>query len=251
MPRFYDGIDLTNMTIQIHFVNANNDDFIANPVNVEASENHIRFGWLVDERATVAAGKLQFEIKIFGVTQNGLTYIWRTRPNSALVVERSLEGNGFIQPDNYTDWYTTFEIAMNTKVSDAQAAANTALEAAAAAEEWASSVDVYSKSDIDEMFAETKSLSNLGAEFTSGALVLYDKSKLRSDPDFVIASVDNIDTLNKLRVVFNRDDNTGDSSLSFYDDNQLLSTVVLDFTPNVAWQTEFASAVGTQTDSKI
>lgn len=68
MPRFYDGIDLTNMTIQIHFVNANNDDFIANPVNVEASENHIRFGWLVDERATVAAGKLQFEIKIFGVT---------------------------------------------------------------------------------------------------------------------------------------------------------------------------------------
>lgn len=251
MPRFYDGIDLTNMTIQIHFVNANNDDFIANPVNVEASENHIRFGWLVDERATVAAGKLQFEIKIFGVTQNGLTYICRTRPNSALVVEKSLEGNGFIQPDNYTDWYTTFEIAMNTKVSDAQAAANTALEAAAAAEEWASSVDVYSKSDIDEMFAETKSLSNLGAEFTGGALVLYDKSKLRSDPDFVIASVDNIDTLNKLRVVFNRDDNTGDSSLSFYDDENLLSTVVLDFTPNVEWQTEFASAVGTQTDSKI
>ena len=161
MPRYYDGIDLTSMTIQIHFVNANNDDFVANPVNVEASKEHIRFGWLVDERATVAAGKLQFEIKIFGTTQNGLTYIWRTRPNSALVVEKSLAGNGFIQPENYTDWYTTFEIAMNTKVADAQAAANTALEAAAAAEESPRSIDTYNKSDVDTMLSDV--LSHTGA----------------------------------------------------------------------------------------
>lgn len=140
---------------------------------------------------------------------------------------------------------------MNTKVADAQAAANTALEAAAAAEEAANSIDVYSKSDIDEMFANTKSLSNLGAEFADNVLTLYDKSKERNDPDFVIATVNNIDTLNKLDVVFNRDTSTGESTLSFYDGEYLIKTVQLDFTPNVTWQTQFATAVGTQTDSKI
>lgn len=140
---------------------------------------------------------------------------------------------------------------MNTKVADAQAAANTALEAAAAAEEAANSIDVYSKSDIDEMFANTKSLSNLGAEFADNVLTLYDKSKERNDPDFVIATVNNIDTLNKLDVVFNRDTSTGESTLSFYDGENLIKTVQLDFTPNVTWQTQFATAVGTQTDSKI
>ena len=140
---------------------------------------------------------------------------------------------------------------MNTKIADAQAAANTALEAAAAAEEAASSIDVYSKNDIDDMFANMKSLSNLGAEFSDNILTLFDKSKERDDPDYVISTVDNIDTLSKLDVVFNRDTSTGESSLSFYDGEQPIKTVQLDFTPDVTWQTQFATAVGTQTDSKI
>jgi len=115
MPRHYDNIDLasTSKTIEIHYVNANNEDYYVNPVNVEASDHYIRFGWLVDSNATAYAGTLAFEIRAYGTTPAGNTYLWRTRPNTALTVEKSLSGNGVSQPQNYEDWITTFRIEVS------------------------------------------------------------------------------------------------------------------------------------------
>jgi len=69
------------------------------------------------------------------------------------------------------------------------------------------------------MFAEVNSLSNLRAKFEDNVLTLYDESKDPTDPDsgYVLSTVDNIDTLNKLSVLYETDSDTGISTLSFYD----------------------------------
>lgn len=49
MPRYYDGIDLMKMTIQVHYVNAKNEENYAAPVNVSYSADKIRFYWMVSD----------------------------------------------------------------------------------------------------------------------------------------------------------------------------------------------------------
>ena len=71
MPRYYDNIDLSTKTLEIHYVNAQKDDYYVSPVNVEVSEHYIRFGWLVDVNATAIAGTLSFEIRAYGLTNAG------------------------------------------------------------------------------------------------------------------------------------------------------------------------------------
>ena len=47
MNRFYDGIDLKDMLIQIHYINQNNEEDFDNVVNCEYSKDKIRFAWLI------------------------------------------------------------------------------------------------------------------------------------------------------------------------------------------------------------
>lgn len=128
MDRYYDGIDLMGMTIQIHYVNASKYEEYCNPINVQYSNTKILFGWLVPSGATAAAGDLTFEITAHGVNENGDNYMWRTRPNGKLNVIKSLVGNGVVQPS--TDWYVQFVSEMDRKVNEASNSADRA-EAAA------------------------------------------------------------------------------------------------------------------------
>jgi len=198
MPRFYDNIDLVAKTIEIHYVNANNEDYFVPPINVEASEHYIRFGWLVDSNATAYAGTLAFEIRAYGTTPAGTQYLWRTRPNTSLTVEKSLAGNGVSQPQNYDDWITTFRGEVSSATNAILGLVSQAESAAQAAAQSADSIDTYSKNEIDGMFSELNSLSNLGAEFSDNVLTLYDKSKNPGDTGYVLSTVDNIDTLSNL-----------------------------------------------------
>ena len=128
MERCYDGIDLMEMTIQIHYVNANKDEEYCAPINVQYSSKKIRFGWLVPSGATVTAGELTFEIIAHGTNEKGNSYLWRTRPNGKLNVLKSLVGNGVVKPSN--DWYIQFVTEMDKKVNEANKSADRA-EAAA------------------------------------------------------------------------------------------------------------------------
>ena len=128
MDRYYDGIDLMGMTIQIHYVNASKYEEYCNPINVQYSNTKILFGWLVPSGATAAAGDLTFEITAHGINENGDNYMWRTRPNGKLNVIKSLAGNGVVQPS--TDWYVQFVSEMDRKVNEAKNSADRAEEAA-------------------------------------------------------------------------------------------------------------------------
>lgn len=136
MNRYYDGYDLIQTTIQIYYVNADNQDAIANAINIYYNSSKIRFGWLVDDFATAKAGKLKFEIQAIGVNSKGEGYIWKTRPNDSLNVIQSLSANGsIVKPSD--DWITSFLTQVQEQVATAQSYAYDAQASADEAEGYA------------------------------------------------------------------------------------------------------------------
>lgn len=129
MPRYYDGFDLTNTRILIHFVNRDRYEDYDSPVNVSYSDEKIRFAWLVDNRVTAVDGVVKFEIQAIGSNSAGEDYIWKTKPSDGLNILKSLEGEGVIEPDS--SWITNFMSQIADQVSLAKRYAD---EAKAAAE---------------------------------------------------------------------------------------------------------------------
>ena len=168
MERYYDGVDLMKMTLQIHYVNANKDEEYCAPINVQYSYDKIRFGWLVPSGATVTAGELTFEIIAHGTNEKGNSYLWRTRPNGKLNVLKSLVGNGVVKPSN--DWYIQFVTEMDKKVNEANKSADRAEAAANKIEgnieeqvnqQLEASINdkltnYYNKSEVDNKIANVK-----------------------------------------------------------------------------------------------
>jgi hypothetical protein len=158
MPRYYDGIDLMQMTIQVHYLNANKEENYTSPINVSYSNTKIRFYWLVGNDATAKEGELQFEIMASGAvsvpnTDTTKNYLWRTRPNGRLNVLKSLTGKQMVDPTG-NDWYTQFLATMSQKVGEAQTAANQAKQSAQDAKDAVASVDeklsqFYKKDEVD------------------------------------------------------------------------------------------------------
>lgn len=143
MDRKYHGIDLMDMTLQIYFVNSQMGANISAPINVSASENRIRFGWLVDRNATAVSGTLMFEVRAIGdVLYKGtgdgqdLQYVWKTHPNSQITILKSLAGDTTFNAT--IDWYYKLVATINKQTNDTltykENAANSASEAKASEE---------------------------------------------------------------------------------------------------------------------
>lgn len=130
MPMYYDGFNLMNAMIRIHFVNKDGYENYVDAVNVYSSDSlqKIRFAWLVKEDATAVNGKLSFEVQAAGYNSKGEAYLWKTRPNEEMTVLKSLSGNGAVKPDD--SWITNFMIQMTNKVAEAQAEVQQAQAAA-------------------------------------------------------------------------------------------------------------------------
>lgn len=97
MDRFYDGIDLMEMTLKIHFVNKEQKEYYSDPVNVSYNDSKIKFGWLIDEYVTYVVGQVRFEIIATGINEKGQNYVWRTKPNGLLNILDSLTSDGIIE----------------------------------------------------------------------------------------------------------------------------------------------------------
>lgn len=131
MNRYYDGVDLMNMVILVHYVTAQGYEEYSSVINVKYSEDKIKFGWLINKNATAHEGILQFEIKAMGVNSHGDEYVWYSRINNQLNVLASLHGDGVVEPDQ--SWTSSFFGQITEKVSEAQKYANDANEAATTA----------------------------------------------------------------------------------------------------------------------
>lgn len=137
MSRYYDGYDLTNAVISIHYETKSGEHGASNAVNVSYNDEKIRFGWLVGAHATTEAGKLKFEIHAVGsVTgSDGVLrgYLWKTKCNEDMNVLQSLCG---FNCDNRIDvdesWVQEIVTSVAEKVADQIANAQVGNQVAAA-----------------------------------------------------------------------------------------------------------------------
>ena len=96
VDRYYENIDLANMTIVVEYINADGEGRVV-PIltrDFQTFENQIMFDWILDSEITKKAGKVQFDIRFYmvgdaedPVTQNrGLVYSLRTKPFESTIL---------------------------------------------------------------------------------------------------------------------------------------------------------------------
>ena len=156
MPRHYDGFDLVDTVISIHYTTKSGRHGAAKPVNVFYNNEKIRFGWLVDAGATLDAGTLAFEIHAYGTVTGSdgkpNAYVWKTKSNKSLNVLQSLCDCEEVINNIDDSWVQKLVTDVATKVADEiknvavgeQVVA--AENAAAAAEQSANSAKQYAES---------------------------------------------------------------------------------------------------------
>lgn len=228
MPRYYDGIDLMQMLIQVHYVNKNNEEDRATPVNVTYSADKIHFNWLVDKNVTNVDGEVQFEITATGSNEKGETYVWKTRPNGKLNILKALAGNGTVEPSD--DWYTGFVQLMDEKVSNATRQAQAAAQSAQEAKDAVANVD-------DKI---TNAASGIKQEIQNDLDVNYAK---KTDLDTLKDKVDGLDGL----AAFDVDYSADTKEMTFKNGETTIKAVTINTDPSAAW----VAAYGKTVDSKI
>ena len=138
MPRYYDGIDLSQMTIFIRYNRASdtsNKGYTHKVVNVRRNSQYICFGWLVDKAITSQVGDVRFQIEATGkvneTSSNGQTttsidYKWMTKPVGRINIMQGLIGDDSeieVVPGG-GEW-ETYENRIVAYVNEAKQAADT------------------------------------------------------------------------------------------------------------------------------
>ena len=226
MPRYYDGVDLMSMTIQIHYVNANNAENYTAPINVSYSTDKIRFYWMVSNYATIKEGVLKFEIMATGaitVPSSGESknYLWRTKPNEKLNVLKSLTGTAMTDPTG-DDWYTQFLATMSQKVGEAQTAATQAAQSA------------------QEAQAVVDGLADTLASY-------YTKEEVDGFVTLLRGDIAKVDGLAKFDVQYDAETQT----IKFLNGEKIIKTITLNTDPSADWVTAFNKTVEAKIDEKI
>lgn len=266
MNRFYDGIDLSNMNLQIHYVNSRGFEDISVPVNVKYSNNYIQFAWLVGANETSITGELKFEIIAVGLNEKNESYIWKTRPNGKLNVLESLAGNGIIEPSD--NWYAQFVTDMNQMVGEARESAN---EAKAAAEE-AVKVENEIKNSIGDIVDNVinESINTILEPYstTEDTKIIIDgkiTAALESyyDKDEVDALIEGIDISDQLADINNKIDNIDGLAafnveyypdtriMVFYNGEDVIKSFVLNSDPTEEWVAAYDEKTNNAIDEKV
>ena len=186
MPRYYDGYDLVNAVISIHYTTKNGRHGASEPVNVTFNNEKIRFGWLVDANATIDAGALEFEIHAYGTVtgSNGIpkSYVWKTKSNKNLNVLQSMCDCEDAVNDIDDSWMQ--ELVTNIAEKIADEIKDVAVgEQVAAAENAAESAKQYA--------SEAEQYANDASSAATDAVNLVLESYATTDyVDEVVASVD-------------------------------------------------------------
>ncbi len=260
MDRYYDGFDLMNATLLIHFVNKNKDEDYANPINVTYNDEKIRFAWLVNSNGTAVAGKLNFELQAIGVNSKGDTYKWISRPCDDLNVEESLAGNGVIVPS--TDWMTSFITNVTEQVALAQSAAQEAQSAITEVSTYAesaanSATEAQNVVDTAKSELETSVETTVNEKVTSALSNYYTTEQV----DELLANIDISDQLDEVKqqiidtntridnidglAAFNVD--YDGSVMIFYNGETVIKEIPINSDPTAEWVTAYDAKV----ESKI
>ena len=103
MPRYYDGIDLSDMNIFIRYSRStsSNEGLTCEIVNVQRNSQYIRFGWLVNNTITSQVGDVRFQIEATGKINKtasdgqiaSIDYRWMTKPVGKISIIQGLIGS--------------------------------------------------------------------------------------------------------------------------------------------------------------
>lgn len=273
IPRYWDGIDLMNMLIQVHYVNSKKQSDVVTVINVKSNSEYIRFGWLIDGNVTAVSGNVTFEITAIGTNEKNKAYKWKTRPNGTLNILESLSYDGIIRPGD--DWYTSFETTMLGYVSEAKQYAQEAKASADSVDveliktEVKDSVikdvttiigdtlvDYDTSLEVDEKIEELRtfcenidSLSQLNVTYddVSGKLSFYDK---KSETETILISEVTINGLANLRAKYEVVDGKGKLSL-LNGEEEITSVEIGDVNPSAEWTSSFREAIKTDITTAV
>nr|WP_270248882.1 DUF6273 domain-containing protein [Coprococcus catus] len=183
MNRFYDGIDLKDTIISIHYSRNDNKHASSQAVNVEYNNDRIRFAWLLDRNATGASGVLRFEIRAEGSISdsngNSYAYIWKTKTDNSLNVLQSLCGkDDTIDVDN--SWVQEIVERVTTKVTEKIADAQIG-EQVEQAKQYAAAARVSADNAVDAVNTELAKKNYADKSYVDNAVKGVDVSEQLKD----------------------------------------------------------------------
>jgi hypothetical protein len=115
-PRYYDNIDLTNMSVNILFISPAGNTGISAAVNTEYSDDMIRCGWLVPYAACPVKGTLLFVLEFVGAD-----YTLKTTIASTPVLDSINDADVVPEPVEQA-WYITLQANVSAALQEAQTA---------------------------------------------------------------------------------------------------------------------------------
>lgn len=86
IPRYFDGIDLSNHKCLIRYINAGKEYGEYYVEDLAIDDNFIVFGWQVSNYVTRYHGTVNFTVQFETVDINGVSYQWQTVPNQLTVL---------------------------------------------------------------------------------------------------------------------------------------------------------------------
>ena len=99
LPRYYDGIDLSEKSIEVIYIAPDSSGDINKVINVRRSEDTIQFGWVVPGPALLTSGVLAFCIEF---VSDG--YTMKTRQIELEVID-GMDGSAVVPEPASQEWY--------------------------------------------------------------------------------------------------------------------------------------------------
>ena len=114
MPRYWDGIDISDKTIKIVYQLTDQYFGKSDVINGEMTEGAVRFGWVVPKTACCITGTLLFVIVV-----SGENYVLKIQITEVPVV-KSLDPEGDIPEPTREAWYIEFQNRMESVLTEAE-----------------------------------------------------------------------------------------------------------------------------------
>lgn len=115
MDRYYDGIDLKDKLINVCYT-INKEEPIGGAdavVNVYASDEQIKFGWVIPPACTAEVGTVTFGILVIG-TEYDKDYVLKSEVATYEVKETFISGDGIVESDD--NWFEQFLIRIDEEL---------------------------------------------------------------------------------------------------------------------------------------
>lgn len=120
MPRYWDGIDISSKTFAIEYALAGTYYGTSEAVNAEMTTEQVRFGWIVPETACAISGTLLFILKI-----TSEDYVLKTQIAEHPVF-KTINVEDVVPEPTKEAWYQAFQTRVDSAISEAEAAVDTA-----------------------------------------------------------------------------------------------------------------------------